>query len=146
MTGHRSRTYRLRLSEEGTDLFLAQHHRLARMARSFIPYGATLGVAVMLMEKVETHALVAELAMPSLKRLAGKCEHFVGATAALNSATGAILNRLEGSDLISVRPSAGTLHNLAIALMESCEDSELAKAWQRMQAGIEKNSRIERKI
>lgn len=146
MTGHRSRTYRLRLSEEGTDLFLAQHHRLARIARSFIPYGATLGVAVILMEKVETDALVAELAMPSLKHLAGKCEHFVGATAALNSATGAILNRLEESDLVGVRPSAGALHVLAIALMASCEDSELAKAWQRMHAGIEKNSRIERKI
>ncbi len=132
MTRHRSRTYRLRLSEEGTDLFLAQHYRLARIARSFIPYGATLGVAVMLMEKVETDALVAELAMPSLKRLAGKCEHFVGATAALNGATGAILNRFEESDLIGVRPSIGALHVLAITIMESCEDSELAKAWQRM--------------
>jgi hypothetical protein len=138
MTGHRSRTYRLRLSEEGTDLFLAQHHRLARIARSFIPYGATLGVAVMLMEKVETDALVAELAMPSLKRLVGKCEHFVGATAALNGATDSILNRLEESDLIGVRPSVGALHNLAIALMESCEEQELAKAWQRVQAAIAK--------
>ncbi|MBJ7439930.1 MAG: hypothetical protein JHD35_13000 [Sphingopyxis sp.] len=138
MTGHRSRTYRLRLSEEGTDLFLAQHHRLARIARGFIPYGATLGVAVMLMEKVETDELVAELTMPSLKRLAGKCEHFVGATAAINDATGAIVNRLAESDLIGVRPSVGALHNLAIMLMESSEDHELAKAWQRVQAGIAK--------
>lgn len=113
MTGHRSRTYRLRLSEEGTDLFLAQHHRLARIARGFIPYGATLGVAVMLMEKVETDELVAELTMPSL-------------------------NRLAESDLIGVRPSVGALHNLAIMLMESSEDHELAKAWQRVQAGIAK--------
>jgi hypothetical protein len=30
------------------------------------------------------------------------------------------------------------LHNLAIALMESSEDYELAKAWQRVQAGIAK--------
>ena len=138
MTGHRSRTYRLRLSQEGTDLFLAQHHRLARITRSFIPYGATLGVAVMLMEKVETDALVAELTMPSLKRLAGKCEHFVGATAALNGATDSILSRLAESDLIGVRLSVGALHNLAIMLMESCEDHELAKAWQRVQAGIAK--------
>jgi hypothetical protein len=90
------------------------------------------------MEKVETDALVAELTMPSLKRLAGKCEHFVGATAAINDATGAILNRLAESDLIGVRPSVGALHNLAIALMESCEEQELAKAWQRVQAGIAK--------
>ena len=136
MTGHRSRTYRLRLSEEGTYLFLAQHHRLALIARSFIPYGATLGVAVMLMEKLETEELVAELAMPALKRFAGKCEHFVGATTALNSALGSILDRLEGSDLIGVRPSAATLQNLAIKFMASCEDDELAGAWRRMQAGV----------
>ncbi|WP_235523565.1 hypothetical protein [Sphingobium sp. Leaf26] len=50
MATAKSRTYRLHLSEEGTDAFLEFHSRLARNVRRFIPYGATLTVAMLLIE------------------------------------------------------------------------------------------------
>lgn len=50
MATAKSRTYRLHLSEEGTDAFLEFHSRLARIVRRFIPYGATLTVAMLLIE------------------------------------------------------------------------------------------------
>lgn len=132
MAGNRSRTYRLRLSKEGTDLFLSCHYRLARIAKSFIPYGATLSVAMLLIGAMDIDELAGELSMPSVKRLAGNEEHFVGASAQLTNYATAILERLEASSLIANRPAVGKLHVVAIAFMAACEDHALAQAFQKL--------------
>lgn len=132
MTGNRSRTYRLRLSNEGTDLFLSCHYRLAKIAKRFIPYGATLSVAMLLLGAMDIDELAGELAMPSVKRLAGEEEHFVGASAQLTRYAAMILDRLEGSSLIGNRPAIGKLHVAAIAVMAACEDHVLAQAFQKL--------------
>jgi len=141
MVGNRSRTYRLHLSSEGTDLFLACHYRLARIARSFIPYGATLSVALLLMGSVDTDELVAELTMPSLKKLVGNEEHYVGASAQLKPFAGAILERVAASDHIDARPTVAKLHVAAIAIMAASEDRALARAFQRLSGAFNKADR-----
>lgn len=132
MAGHRSKTYRLQLSDEGTDLFLSCHSRLARIARNFIPYGATLSVALILADTMDAEELVAELAMPSCKRLAGKKDHYVGASAHLRPFAANILERVARSDHISVRPTIGRLYLAAIAVMAASEEQALANAYRRL--------------
>lgn len=139
MAGNRSRTYRLTLSSEGTDLFLACHCRLARIAKSFIPYGATLSVALLLISTMDTDELVAELSMPSLKQLAGNDEHYVGASTQLTPLAVAILGRIENSGQIDARPTIGKLHVAAIAVMSASEDRALARAYRQLSTAFPRN-------
>ncbi|MFD1961670.1 hypothetical protein ACFSHP_26160 [Novosphingobium panipatense] len=65
-----SRTYKLQLSGQGIDQFLACHCRVARLAKEFIPYGMTLYVAMSLLDASDPADIAAELnpqcAMPSV--------------------------------------------------------------------------------
>jgi hypothetical protein len=132
MAVRRSRTYRIRLSQEGTKLFLACHCRLAHLTGVFIPYGATLFVAVLLAEAGETSDIADELNARMLARLSGNQEHFVGASASLADIVTKVGDRVAQADAIAERPPVAHIHLASLAIMASCEDYALTKAYQRM--------------
>lgn len=125
----KSRTYRLHLSEEGTDMFLACHYRLARIARRFIPYGTTLTVAMTLTQALDGQELSDELSAQAVRRMSGRIEHFVGASPRLAEAAADMINRVEishdGGPI-----SVARLLLTAIAVMSACEDNEIARAYR----------------
>jgi hypothetical protein len=130
MATAKSRTYRLHLSDEGTDAFLECHLRLARIARRFIPYGATLTVAVLLVEALDCPELSDELSAPRVNRLSGRIEHFVGASPNLAHAAARMLEQVEISLSGGPALTAARLFTAAIALMSASEDSEIARAYR----------------
>ncbi|UXC92981.1 MULTISPECIES: hypothetical protein [Sphingobium] len=132
MTERQSRTYKLSLSPEGTDLFLVCHARLAKLANSLISYGSTLYVAILIAEASDASEIAAELELPHLRRLIGKREHFVGASDRLQRIAGKISDRLERSDHLGDRPTKNALYAACIALMASSEDKTLKAAYRRM--------------
>ena len=132
MTIRRSRTYRIGLSQEGTDLFLTCHCRLAHLTGLFIPYGATLFVAVLLAEVADLSELAAQLGDRTLSRLSGRGEYFVGASAALPDIVTTVSERVESIDTFAKRPAAGHVHLASLALMATCDDDALADAYKRM--------------
>lgn len=128
MAKGRSRSYRLRLSGEGTDLFLGCHCRLARLTRSFVAYGATLAVAMSLLERLDDDEIVAELMMPDLPRLSGAAEYFVGAPPALAKLVVSIQERLDQTASFAVLPPVNIIYVAALALMSSSEDMSIMQA------------------
>jgi hypothetical protein len=132
MGSKRSRTYRMRLSRDGTRLFLSCHCRLAHLVGAFIPYGTTLYVAVILADAGDPSDLLAELDAQSIGRLLGSFEHFVGASASLSDLVSVICDRLARSDILARRPPVSHVHLASLALMASSEDDALTRAYIRM--------------
>ena len=124
-----SRSYRLRLSAEGTDLFLACHYRLARLTRCFIAYGATLSVAMRLLEQLDDEELIAELMTPKLPALGGNAEYFVGASPTLAQVAASVLERVDRSGSFAVPPPVHAIYVAALTLMASSEDPLLLQAY-----------------
>ncbi|SEJ73056.1 hypothetical protein SAMN05518849_11245 [Sphingobium sp. AP50] len=137
MATPKSRSYRLQLSEEGTDKFLECHYRLARIARRFIPYGATLTVAMLLIEALDGQELSDELSGPAVNRLSGRIEHFVGGAPNLAQAAATMLDQVEIAPDGGHAVTAVRLFTAAIALMSACEDSEIARAYRRIGNGFQ---------
>ncbi len=140
MATTKSRTYRLHLSEEGTDSFLECHSRLARIARRFIPYGATLTVAMLLIEALDGSELSDELCAPAVNRLTGRIEHFVGASPNLARAAAKMLEQVESSPGGGPAITTARLFTAAIALMSASEDSEIARAYRRIGTAFPPNN------
>lgn len=136
MATPKSRTYRLHLSEEGTDIFLECHHRLARISRRFIPYGLTLTVAMLLIEALDGAELSDEVHAPAVNRLAGRIEHYVGASPSLAQAAAKMLDQVEASPDGGPAMTVARLLVTAIALMSASEDSEIARAYRRIGNGF----------
>ena len=132
MTERQSRTYRLCLSPEGTDLFLVCHGRLARLVNNLNSYGTTLFVAILIAEASDPSEIVAELELPRLRRLIGQKEHFVGASARLGRIAGTIAERVGRSDSLSDKPKLNVLYAACIALMAVSEDKALKAAYGRI--------------
>ena len=132
MATPKSRTYRLHLSEAGTERFLECHYRLARIARRFIPYGATLTVAMMLIEALDGAELSAEIHAPAVTKLSGRIEHFVGASPNLAHAAATMIEHVEISGGGGPAVTVSRLLISAIALMSASEDSEIARAYRRI--------------
>jgi len=132
MAARRSRTYRLRLSCEGTARFIDCHHRLARLTGSLIPYGATLFVAMLLTQGADPAEIAAEISLAAARRSRSDREHFVGASDELSSIEAAVGELVEPSDLLSGRPSQAAIFIAGIAIMASSEDKAIMAAFDRM--------------
>lgn len=125
-----SRTYKLRLSPHGVDLFLACHYRLARLAREFIPYGMTLTVAVALLDRLGANDFAAELETVACDRLAGDLVRFVGCSTGLAEVVQRICERLAASDQLGHSPAIGRLYIVGLVAFGLAEDDELMAAYR----------------
>lgn len=132
MAARRSRTYRLRLSGEGTERFLGCHHRLARLTGSLIPYGATLFVAMLLTAGSDTAEIAAEVSLAAAQRSRSDKEHFVGASDRLSAIETQIGQLVEQTDMVSGRPSQAAMFIAGIAIMAASEDKAIMAAFDRM--------------
>lgn len=137
-----SRTYKLRLSTQGVDLFLACHCRLARLAREFIPYGATLSVAVALLDRLDANDIAAELETVSCDRLAGNLVRFVGCSAALTGIMQRVTERLAASDQLDHSPAIGKLYIVGLVAFGSVDDNELMDVYRDASGKRQGTSRI----
>lgn len=95
MSGRSSRTYKLRLSDKGIDLFLDCHCRLSHLVREFLPYGVTLQTAVTLLDRMDVAELAAEMADPRCEQLSGAEVRFVGSPSQLADITHRLMARLD---------------------------------------------------
>lgn len=126
-----SRTYKLRLSGDGIDLFLKCHCRLAHLLGDFIPYGFTLSVAVAVLEKQAPEDVIAELETLRCKRALGSQVRFVGSSPDLAEATRRIADRLLASDHIASAPRAGFIYAAALGTLISTADDEIVSVARR---------------
>lgn len=131
MAGQSSRTYKLRLSDRGIDLFLDCHCRLAHLAREFVPYGSTLHVAVTLLDAMEPSELAAVLADPLCDQISGSSVRFVGSPPQLTSLTQGLIARLVASGEVFAPPAVGRLYLAALLSFESADDHEILSAHRR---------------
>ncbi|RJG53162.1 hypothetical protein D0Z70_17230 [Sphingobium terrigena] len=127
-----SRTYKLRLSDQGIDLFLACHYRLAQVLRDFIPYGATFSVAVALLERMDPDDIAAELETRSCLQCTGDKTCFVGSSAELAEIMQLVCERLVASDRFAQSPPVGKLYVVGLASFRTAEDKDLAQAYRRI--------------
>jgi hypothetical protein len=124
-----SRTYKLRLSDQGVDLFLACHHRLAQLVREFIPYGTTLSVAVLLLERLDADEVAAEFGTSACQASAGDQVRFVGCSTELADVMARVCERLTASDRFGQSPPIGRLYLVGLATLRAAEDKELREAY-----------------
>lgn len=120
-----SRTYKLRLSDEGIDLFLHCHDRLARLRRDFIPYGATLATAVAMLDNREPREIIAELGTLRFSRCLGDQVRFVGTSIALSPMIAKLTSRLAVAKGHGRMPTSGHLYIVGLLTIKSAADDAL---------------------
>ncbi|WP_336971420.1 hypothetical protein [Sphingobium aromaticiconvertens] len=126
-----SRTYKLLLSDQGIDLFLGCHCRLAHLVRAFIPYGVTLAAAVTFLESLDPSEIAAEVETRKFVRSCGTQVHFVGSSARLTESMSKIKEKLSNSSEFGSLPSVGKLYVVALISLEAAEDRQLMDAYHR---------------
>jgi len=125
-----SRTYKLQLSEQGVDQFLACHCRLARMTREFIPYGTTLNVAISILDRCDPSEIAAERESPRCGQLGGPSDRFVGTTSRLAAVVDRVGRRLIESGECGAGVATWRLYNVALIMFLTSEDRELQTAYK----------------
>lgn len=135
MAARSSRTYKLRLSDRGIDLFLDCHCRLSHLAREFLPYGATLHVAVMLLDRMDIAELAGELADPRCDQLAGTSVRFVGSPSQLADLTRRLMERIDTGGVPTSVSAVGRLYLAGLLAFESSENREVLDAYRRTREG-----------
>lgn len=105
--GRRSRTYRLRLSSAGMELFLDCHHRLGCLVSEMLPFGTTLYCALLYLDQIDVALIIDDLRTLPRLGLVGEREHFVGAPCSLADALRRIVERVE-SDPADAPAALGT--------------------------------------
>jgi hypothetical protein len=128
-----TRTYKLRLSDQGIALFLEQHSRLASLLRDFIPYGETLAVAIALLEAQPPCEVAGELASTLCKQGLGDNIRFVGFSPEVAELTKRISENLLAAGETSSAPKVVSIYTAALTTMKSADDREILRAHRRFE-------------
>lgn len=127
-----TRTYKLRLSDQGIALFIEQHSRLARLLCEFIPYGATLAVAVTLLDAHEPCEIASELASSKSQQGLGENIRFVGCSLEVAELTRRISERLLNAGEAASSPKMVAIYAAALTNMKGADDREVLRAHRRI--------------
>ena len=92
--GRVSRTFKLKLSPAGVELFLDCHCRLGHLVNELLPFGNTLYCALLHLERVDTRIIADDLKTLKESGLAGDRVCFVGAPLSLTESTSRLAERL----------------------------------------------------
>lgn len=95
--GRVSRTFKLKLSPAGVELFLDCHCRLGHLVKELLPYGNTLYCALLLLQRTNIQLIADDLKTLKESGLDGDRVCFVGAPLAMASITQGIVERLDGT-------------------------------------------------
>lgn len=92
--GRVSRTFRLKLSPAGIELFLDCHCRLGHLVKELLPFGNTLYCALLHLDRVDPRLISDDLKTLKESGLNGDHVRFVGAPVSLSEVTSRIATRL----------------------------------------------------
>lgn len=92
--GRVSRTFKLKLSPAGVELFLDCHCRLGHLVNELLPFGNTLYCALVHLDHIDTRRTADDLKTLKESGLAGERVCFVGAPLTLADVTARIAERL----------------------------------------------------
>lgn len=92
--GRVSRTFKLKLSPAGVELFLDCHCRLGHLVNELLPFGNTLYCALLNLERIDTQIIADDLKTLKESGLAGDRVCFVGAPLSLTESTSRLADRL----------------------------------------------------
>lgn len=129
MAARPSRAYKLKLSKKGIALFIECHGRLCHLVGDLLPYGATLRLAVTLLDRVEPGELAAELASRKLEAFAGKEIRFVGTSPSLAALTAELVTRVARS-AGGPAPQTWRLFLAAFTLMRTANDEAVVSTYR----------------
>jgi hypothetical protein len=134
-----SRTYKLRLSHDGIELFLQCHYRVAHLLREFVPYGRTLSVAVAILDRQEPCDVMAELAGARCRACMGVHIRYVGSSMNTARFVAQIGERLIAHNELAAPPKAIQMYVTALLCLSSAENHEIVEAYQRISAADQPN-------
>lgn len=92
--GRVSRTFKLKLSPAGVELFLDCHCRLGHLVNELLPFGNTLYCALLHLDRADTQTIADDLTTLKDSGLYGDKVCFVGAPLSLTDVTSRIAERL----------------------------------------------------
>lgn len=95
--GRISRTFKLKLSPAGVELFLDCHCRLGHLVKELLPYGNTLYCALIFLARADIQLIADDLKTLKESGLDGDRVCFVGAPLTMAKVTDAIADRLDTS-------------------------------------------------
>jgi hypothetical protein len=137
--GRVSRTFKLKLSPAGVELFLDCHYRLGHLVNHLLPFGNTLYCALLHLERVDIRRIADDLKTLKESGLTGEKVCFVGAPLSLANATSRIADRL-GASAQTRGPAAlnSRLFIVALKQFRLASSDEILSAYDEMlaQAGV----------
>lgn len=110
-----SRTFTLKLSASGVELFLDCHHRLCQQMSELLPYGQTLYCALLHLSRIDSVLILDDLQTLKRSGLSGPDAYFVGAPGSLVDVAARISARI-GSDVPANQRPIVTGHLFVVAL------------------------------
>lgn len=115
--GRVSRTFKLKLSPAGVELFLDCHCRLGHLVNELLPFGNTLYCALLHLERVDLQHIADDLKTLKDSGLDGERVCFVGAPLSLTDVTSRIAERL-GQQTLKRGPAALNSRLFIVALKQ----------------------------
>lgn len=134
--GRASRSFKLRLSPAGMDVFIDSHCHLIRTTRCLIAWGTTLHVAVNYLDTVPPGAIIERLTELREAQLSGSEEHHVGASPRLWDIASRIADRVQQEMPDRNPPTLGTIYLLALQLVPLASGADLLAAFERTQVAV----------
>lgn len=138
--GRATRTFKLRLSPAGMDVFIDSHCHLIRATRCLIAWGTTLHVAVNYLDTVSDTAILDCLRDFGDSSLSGNEEHHVGASHRLCDVAARIVERVQHARPDRTPPTLGTIYILALQQLTRAEPPELMAAFEKAQVSFKRPS------
>lgn len=131
--GRVSRTFKLKLSPAGVELFLDCHCRLGHLVNELLPYGNTLYCALIHLRGVDSRLIADDLRILKDSGLDGTRVCFVGAPLSLSEATSHIADRL-GTSVQRRGPAALNARLFIVALKQFrlASPDDIMKAYDEM--------------
>lgn len=131
-----TRSFKLRLSPAGMDVFIDSHCHLIRTTRCLIAWGTTLHVAVNYLDTVPPGAIIEQLTELREAQLSGNEEHHVGAPHRLWDIASRIAERVQRAMPDREPPTLGTIYLLALQQVQLASGADLLAAFERTQAAV----------
>lgn len=137
MTNQRSRAYKLQLSNDGIHLFLRCHGRLCRTVSDFLPYGATLYIAVALLDGgCPDEEIPAVYLDPDLAHYGGRIIRYVGTAPTLSSIVSGICDRMICVEPIHPSPQTWKIFLMALVYMEQADEQDILRCFRTNAAAL----------
>lgn len=125
-----SRTYKLCLSDAGFDHLLDCHRRVGLVARSLLPFGATVFVGLTIADDLAPAVLAAMLDTPACQSLIGREVRFVGFTSHLADITERLRARVALEAATPRAPKVNRLYAAGLSCLGAAGEEAIGRAYR----------------